>query len=76
MDGDETISSFSKKWRSTESQINLGDSLGFGVNFSQPSGNTLALGLGYDYKKEEKPIHSKEDFGGGYLFLKYQINRE
>ena len=24
----------------------------------------------------EKSIHSKEDFGGGYLFLKYQINRE
>ncbi len=24
----------------------------------------------------DKPIHSKDDFGGGYLFLKYQINRE
>ena len=76
VDGDETISSFSKKWRSTESQTNLGASLGFGVNFSQSSGNTLSLGLGYDYLNVEKPIHSKEDFGGGYLFLKYQINRE
>ena len=50
--------------------------MGFGVNFSQPSGNTIALGLGYDYLNVEKPIHSKEDFGVGYLFLKYQINRE
>jgi hypothetical protein len=48
VDGDETISSFSKKWSSTESQTNLGASMGFGVNFSQPSGNTLSLGLGYD----------------------------
>ena len=71
VDGDETISSFSKKWRSTESQTNLGASLGFGVNFSQPTGNTLALGLGYDYLNVDNPIHSKEDFGGGYLFLKY-----
>ena len=76
VDGDETISSFSKKWRSTESQTNLGASLGLGVNFSQSSGNTLALGLGYDYLNVDNPIHSKEDFGGGYLFLKYQINRE
>ena len=76
VDGDETISSFSKKWRSTESQTNLGASLGFGVNFSQASGNTLSLGLGYDHLSVEKPIHSKDDFGGGYIFLKYQINRE
>ena len=76
VDGDETISSFSKKWSSTESQTNLGASLGFGVNFSQTSGNTLSLGLGYDHLNVDKPIHSKDDFGGGYLFLKYQINRE
>ena len=76
VDGDETISSFSKKWSSTESQTNLGASLGFGVNFSQPSGSTLSLGLGYDHINVDKPIHSKDDFGGGYLFLKYQINRE
>lgn len=76
VDGDETISSFSKKWRSTESQTNLGGSLGFGVSFSQSSGNTLSLGLGYDHLKVEREIHSKNDFGGGFLYLKYQINRE
>ena len=76
VDGDETISSFSKKWRSTESQTNLGGSFSFGVSFSQSSRNTLSLGLGYDYLTVEKEIHSKKNFGGGFLYLKYQINRE
>ena len=76
VDGDETISSFSKKWRTTESQTNMGGSFGFGVSFPQSSGSNLSLGFGYDHLTVEKKIHSKRDFGGGFLYLKYQINRE
>jgi|TARA_B100001093_G_scaffold495559_1_gene540178 hypothetical protein len=76
VDGDETISSFSKKWRTTESQTNMGGSFGFGVSFPQSSGSNLSLGFGYDHLTVEKKIHSKKDFGGGFLYLKYQINRE
>ena len=29
-----------------------------------------------DYLKVKEPIHSKKDYGGAFLYLKYKINRE
>ena len=76
IDADENISSFSEKWTSTKSQTNLGTSLGFGLNFYLISGNNISVGIGYDYFNVDRPIHSIENFGGGFLFFKYQIGRE
>ena len=77
VDADENISSFKKKWSSTNSQTSLAGSFGFGVNFTSPTmSNTISLGLGYDYFQFAEPFHGKKDFGGGFIYLKYQINRE
>ena len=76
IDADENISSFSEKWTSTKSQTNLGTSLGVGINFYLISGNRISVGVGYDHFNVDKPIHSIENFGGGFLFFKYQIGRE
>jgi len=46
VDADENISSFKKKWSSTNSQTSLAGSFGFGVNFTSPTmSNTISLGL-------------------------------
>ncbi len=77
VDADENISSFKKKWSSTNSQTSLAGSFGFGVNFTSPTmSNTISLGLGYDHFQFVEPFHGKKDFGGGFIYLKYQINRE
>ena len=76
IDGDENIRSFSKRWSEADTQVNPGGSFGFGINFNTNSSNTLSFGLGYDYLKVKEPIHSKKDYGGAFLYLKYKINRE
>jgi len=68
---------FVKKWFEAETQVVPSFSTGFGVDFNSiGQGNSISLGLGYDYFKTKEPIHNKDDYGGIFLYLKYRIKSE
>lgn len=77
VDGNENERSFRKKWFEAETQVVPSFSTGFGVDFNSiGQGNSISLGLGYDYFKTKEPIHNKDDYGGIFLYLKYRIKSE
>ena len=76
VDGDEDAGSFSDKWSGAPNQVNFGGSIGFGVNLKTDQASGFSFGIGYDHLQVDEPIHDKEDFGGGFLYLQYRLGRE
>ena len=76
IDGDEDASSFSDKWSGAPTQVNLGGSIGFGVNLKTDRSSGFSFGIAYDHLQVDEPIHDQEDFGGVFLYLQYRLGRE